>query len=101
VRTLGEQLRQELAAIDGIRVHDLGLTKCGIVTFTAEGVSAEQLQRGLSAQAINVDISKPEDTRLDFEARSLEPMIRASVHYFNTEGEIARFCAAVAALIAV
>jgi cysteine desulfurase/selenocysteine lyase len=71
------------------------------VTFTAEGVSAEQLQRGLTAQAINVDISKPEDTRLDFEARSLEPMIRASVHYFNTEEEIARFCAAVAALIAV
>lgn len=101
VRTLGEQLRQELAAIDGIRVRDLGLRKCGIVTFTAEGVSAEQLHRGLSAQAINVDISKPEDTRLDFEARSLEPMIRASVHYFNTEEEIARFCAAVAALIAV
>ena len=101
VRTLGEQLRQELAAIEGIRVHDLGLTKCGIVTFTADGVSAEELQRGLSTQAINVDISKPEDTRLDFEARSLQPMIRASVHYFNTEDEIARFRAAVAALIAV
>ena len=40
------------------------------------------------------DVSEPEDTRLDFEARSLEPMIRASVHYFNTEDEIARFCAA-------
>jgi cysteine desulfurase/selenocysteine lyase len=101
VRTLGDLLRRELAAIEGIRVHDLGLTKCGIVTFTANGVSAEELQQGLSAQAINVDISKPEDTRLDFEARSLQPMIRASVHYFNTEEEIARFCAAVVALIAV
>jgi selenocysteine lyase/cysteine desulfurase len=101
VRALGDLLRRELSEIDGVRVHDLGQTKCGIVTFTAAGVSAEQLHRGLSAQAINVDISKPEDTRLDFEARNLEPMIRASVHYFNTEDEVARFCAAVAALIAV
>ena len=95
VRTLGDLLRRELAALDGIAVHDLGVTKCGIVTFTAEGLSAELLARELGAQAINVDISTPEDTRLDFEARSLEPMIRASVHYFNTEDEIACFCAAV------
>lgn len=31
-------------------------------------------------------------------SRRLEPMIRASVHYFNTEDEITRFCAAVDAL---
>jgi cysteine desulfurase / selenocysteine lyase len=95
VRVLGNLLRRELAAIDGIFVHDLGVTKCGIVTFTADGVSADRLFAELGAQAINVDVSTPEDTRIDFEARSLEPMIRASVHYFNTEDEIARFCAAV------
>jgi cysteine desulfurase / selenocysteine lyase len=95
VRILGNLLRGELAAIDGISVHDLGVTKCGIVTFTADGVSADRLFAELGAQAINVDVSTPEDTRIDFEARSLEPMIRASVHYFNTEDEIARFCAAV------
>jgi cysteine desulfurase / selenocysteine lyase len=95
VRILGNLLRRELAAIDGISVHDLGVTKCGIVTFTADGVSADRLFAELGAQAINVDVSTPEDTRIDFEARSLEPMIRASVHYFNTEDEIARFCAAV------
>jgi cysteine desulfurase / selenocysteine lyase len=95
VRILGNLLRRELAAIDGISVHDLGVTKCGIVTFTADGVSADRLFAELGAQAINVDVSTREDTRIDFEARSLEPMIRASVHYFNTEDEIARFCAAV------
>jgi cysteine desulfurase / selenocysteine lyase len=95
VRILGNLLRRELAAIDRISVHDLGVTKCGIVTFTADGVSADRLFAELGAQAINVDVSTPEDTRIDFEARSLEPMIRASVHYFNTEDEIARFCAAV------
>src|SRR4029450_9177235 len=74
VRALGDLLRRELAAIDEISVHDLGATKCGIVTFTAGGVSADLLARDLGARAINVDVSKPEDTRLDFEAGSLEPM---------------------------
>jgi selenocysteine lyase/cysteine desulfurase len=96
VRTLGDLLRRELAAIDGISVHDLGATKCGIVTFTAGGVSVDVLAGELRERAINIDVSTPEDTRLDFEARSLEPMIRASVHYFNTEDEIARFSTAVA-----
>jgi selenocysteine lyase/cysteine desulfurase len=98
VRSLGDLLRRELTAIDGVRVHDLGATKCGIVTFTAAGFDAERLFRGLRAQAINVDTSTPEDTRIDFEERNLAPMIRASVHYFNTEDEIGRFCAAVEAL---
>jgi selenocysteine lyase/cysteine desulfurase len=49
----------------------------------------------LLARAINVDVSTVEDTRLDFEARNLPPLVRASVHYFNTSDEIARFCEAV------
>jgi cysteine desulfurase / selenocysteine lyase len=98
VRGLGDALRRRLAEIDGVSVHDLGATKCGIVTFTVDRLDSEQLSARLRAQAINVHVSKPEDTRLDFEARGLEPMIRASVHYFNTEDEIARFCEVVDAL---
>jgi cysteine desulfurase / selenocysteine lyase len=40
---------------------------------------------------VNVHLSEPGDTRLDFEARGLPTMIRASVHYFNTEAEVTRF----------
>jgi selenocysteine lyase/cysteine desulfurase len=97
VQELGNLLRRELAAIDGARVHDLGVTKCGIVTFTVAGLDAEPLAHRLGAQGINVDVSMPADSRLDFEARGLDPMVRASVHYFNTEDEVARFCAAVEA----
>jgi cysteine desulfurase/selenocysteine lyase len=45
-----------------------------------------------------VDVSSVADTRLDLEARGLDRMIRASIHYFNTEDEIKRFCALIATL---
>jgi cysteine desulfurase / selenocysteine lyase len=96
VTTLAARLRGQLAAINGVATHDLGRTKCGIVTFTVDGVDSEDLLTSLRAQSINVDISSPEFSRLDFEARSLRPMVRASVHYFNTTDEIDRFCETVA-----
>jgi cysteine desulfurase / selenocysteine lyase len=38
------------------------------------------------------------DTRLDLEPRGLDVMVRASVHYFNDEGELDRFAALLAEL---
>jgi cysteine desulfurase / selenocysteine lyase len=35
-------------------------------------------------------VSNPSSTRLDAEARSLPPIVRASSHYYNTEAEIDR-----------
>ncbi len=98
VAALADSLRRELARIPGLLVHDLGLVRCGIVTFSIEGVESEALRRRLSEHAVNVDVSTAEDTRLDFEARGLPPMIRASVHYFNTDAEVAAFCELVAQL---
>ena len=98
VSMLAAELRGRLAAIDGISVHDLGMTKCGIVTFTARAVASEHLLAQLRDRSINVDVSTAEDTRLDFEDRKLRPMVRASVHYFNTVDEIDRFCDVVAKL---
>ena len=34
-------------------------------------------------------------TRFDMEARGLNEVVRASVHYYNDEAEIARFCESV------
>ena len=47
---------------------------------------------------MNVDVSQVADTRLDLEARGLDRMVRASVHYFNTEQELDRFCALIGEL---
>jgi cysteine desulfurase / selenocysteine lyase len=98
VQRLGEDLRGQLEEIDGISVHDLGATKCGIVTFTAGRIDSEHLAALLLDKSVNVHVSKPGDTRLDFEGRSLPSMIRASVHYYNTHDEIARFCELVGEL---
>jgi cysteine desulfurase / selenocysteine lyase len=91
VEGLAASLRRELAEVPSVEVHDLGVVKCGIVTFSVDGWEMGGLRSALSGYGVNIDLSEAVDTRLDFEARNLGPMIRASVHYFNTEDEIARF----------
>ena len=39
------------------------------------------------------------DMRLDLEAMDLRPLIRASVHYFNTEAEVTRFVELIRCLV--
>jgi selenocysteine lyase/cysteine desulfurase len=95
VRQLAVQLRAQLRTIPGVSVHDLGAVQGGIVTFTLAGTDATAIRDALREQGINVSVSERSNTRLDMEARGLTTMVRASVHYYNTEDEIARFCAAV------
>jgi selenocysteine lyase/cysteine desulfurase len=98
VQTLAVLLREGLGEIPGVTVRDLGAERCGIVTFTADGVEAERIKRELAAKAINVTVSSVTSTRFDMEARGLTEVVRASVHYYNDEAEVERFCAAVAAI---
>jgi cysteine desulfurase / selenocysteine lyase len=90
---LGAQLRERLAELPGVSVRDLGHEKCGIVTFTVEGKRPEEIRSALSEKRINVSVSPPQYTLLDMENRGLKDgVIRASVHYYNTDEEIDRFC---------
>jgi selenocysteine lyase/cysteine desulfurase len=95
---LAEQLRAELADVPGAIVRDPGIERCGIVTFTLEGHSTGEVQRALAARKINVTTSSTASTRLDMEARNLESVVRASVHYYNTADEITRFCEVIKSL---
>lgn len=99
ISALADRLRAGLAELPGVTVRDLGRQQCGIVTFTAAGHDPDRIQPQLAAQGINVSVSHPGSTRLDMEARGLSSLVRASVHYYNSEDEIDRFCAAVGALI--
>ncbi len=98
VRALAERLRAELAAIPGVRLRDLGRERCGIVSFEVAGLAPDAVRRALAEKRINVETSSAAATRLDMTARGLECLVRASVHYYNTDDEIARLCEAVASL---
>jgi len=99
VHTLAADLRARLAALPGITVQDLGVERCGIVTFTIVGVPAAAIKQRLANQAMNVTVSGRDSTRLDMEARHLTEVIRASVHYYNDEDEIDRFRGIIAAIV--
>ncbi|HZP31393.1 MAG TPA: aminotransferase class V-fold PLP-dependent enzyme [Acidimicrobiia bacterium] len=96
VLALGEQLRAQLGAIPGLELHDQGERRCGIVTFTLDGVDPFDLAARLRADAINISVSTIDFARFDFEARGLSAVARASVHYYNTDDELGRFAATVA-----
>lgn len=95
---LGETLRRRLAEVAGVSVHDKGIDRGGIVTCAIEGVEAEEAQRTLRAANMNTSTSPAGHARLDLPHRGLPTLLRASVHYYNTEDEIDRFVEAVAAL---
>lgn len=91
VAGLAETLRQALAEVPGVAVHDLGARKCGIVTFTKERADPRAVQATLAARGVSVSVSAVEHARLDLASRGTGPLVRASLHYFNTEDEIDRF----------
>ncbi|MFC0529407.1 aminotransferase class V-fold PLP-dependent enzyme [Phytohabitans kaempferiae] len=95
VTALAERLRAQLHEVPGVTVRDAGTRRCGIVTFTVDGVPATEVSRRLRAAGINTSVSPMEYARLDLAARGLPDLVRASVHYYNTEEELDRLCAAL------
>jgi cysteine desulfurase / selenocysteine lyase len=92
IQDLGSYLRNSLSDIPGVSLHDLGKTKCGIVSFSLKKWDSEALRVELSNRKINVSVAHAEDTLLDMTGRDLETFIRASVHYYNSEEELQEFC---------
>lgn len=92
IQNLGSSLRHSLTDIPGVSLHDLGETKCGIVSFSLEKWDSEALKLELTKRKINVSVAHAQDTLLDMAGRGLETFIRASVHYYNSEEELQAFC---------
>jgi selenocysteine lyase/cysteine desulfurase len=99
VRTLAYELRSQLAALPGVLIHDRGIVQCGIVTFSVEDRDPDGIQRLLQEQQINVTVAERHSTLLDMSDRGLESMLRASVHYYNSEEEIERFVRVIDGLL--
>lgn len=93
---LAARLRDQLAGIDGVAVHDQGINKCGIVTFSIDGVDAVEFRDEVRTHGINVSQTVPSVWQVSQGAPD-QSIVRSSVHYYNTDEEIARFCEHVAA----
>jgi cysteine desulfurase / selenocysteine lyase len=102
VTMLAEQLRKQLANVPGVTVRDLpgsgSQPRCGIVTFTHDQHAALNIVAKMREQRINVRVTPVGSTRIDMEQRGLSAMVRASVHYYNTEEEMDRFSSAIVAM---
>lgn len=95
IGVLAGSLRKRLSKIAGVTLRDPGLERCGIVTFTVEGFEPSWIRARLREARINMWVSHGSGARLDLEARGIPSVARASVHYFNTEGEVEAFAVAL------
>jgi len=92
---LAADLRTGLERLGDVTIHDEGKQHCGIVTFQVKGEAPNETAARLAARSMNVSVSIRSYAQLDFGARGIDALTRASVHYFNTEGEVDRFVMAV------
>lgn len=95
---LAARLRGGLADIPGLTVTDTGAEQCGIVTWLHDAHEPADVAAAVRARGINISTSLATSTLLDFTARGLTAVNRAAVHYYNTEDEVDRLLAALAAL---
>jgi len=95
VTALADRLRELLTSVDGVHVHDQGNRRCGIVTFTIDGVPSQAVQRQLAANGVKVSVSLVDYAQLDLPSRHLPDVVRASVHYYNVPEELDRLVSAL------
>jgi selenocysteine lyase/cysteine desulfurase len=88
VRELARYLRQRLVELPGAKVYDRGQTLSGIVAFTLEGVSPPKVKEYLRERKINAYTVGAKNALLDMQDWAVNEIVRASVHYFNTEEEV-------------
>ncbi len=92
IQYLANLLRQQLQTVEGVTVHDIGGEQCGIVTFSVNGVESEAIKNRLAENHINVSVGLAKSTLFYASKNQLGSLVRASVHYYNTEEEISTFC---------
>jgi selenocysteine lyase/cysteine desulfurase len=97
---LAAKLRQRLSEIPSVTVHDRGTVQGGIVTFAVDGVVCSDVTAELRRAGINTSSPRVASARIDMEDRGLPGLVRASVHYFNTDEELDALTAAIAGLAA-
>ncbi len=95
VSALAADLRARLPDVPGVEVHDRGERLCGIVTFSVAGRDSDAIRARLAAEGINTWVSTLSAIGRDLERGGPGKLVRASIHYYNSEEEVDRFLAAL------
>ncbi len=94
-------IRNELSAIDRVRVLDRGTENASSVTFHVAHSRPEYIVSELFKRKINVVASYRAYGLIDFDEKGVEWVIRASPHYYNTISEIEIFIEALNEIIKI
>lgn len=86
---LAEHLRVNLRATPGVRVLDAGSQRTGIVVFACHGNDSATLVRDLREMGVTVTAVRAATNPDVFAAYESEVVLRASVHIYNTEEDLA------------
>ncbi len=98
IHLLAEEMRSQLKKIEGVTIHDSGTLQCGIVTFSVNGLASQVIKAELSEKNINVSVGLARSTFFYMNKNELVDVVRASVHYYNTNDEIELLCKALTAI---
>lgn len=96
---LTARLRERLSTMPRVVLTDPGVERCAIVTFTVTGGNLQHIFTSLRARGINTSVALAQYALMDMRGRGLTEVLRISVHYYNTEAELDRFCAELEDLI--
>lgn len=88
VTELADSLRARLASSPLVRVTDLSGPQSALVTFHVEGRSSEAVVAALRAWGVNTSVVEPLPSAFDPMGRVSHSLVRASVHYYNTEEDL-------------
>ena len=95
IQCLGALARDDLGGTDRVTVRDRGAVLGGLVTFDVDSLDAFTVRDRLRDVGINVSVSTRGSSPIDMERRGLDAVVRASVHAYNTEDEIAELVEAI------
>ncbi len=95
---LADEFRADLQAIPRVTVQDTAPNRCGIVTFTVDGIKPAAVVAKAAENEASINASSATWATLDMTAKSLDQVVRVSPHYYNTAAELARVLDAVQSL---
>ncbi len=83
-----DRFRSALSEIDGVIHHDSAARRCGIVTFSVDGVEPTEVVAAAASRGATINSSSATWAALDMHAKGLTSVVRVSPHIYNTDDEL-------------